>query len=256
METFMTFDFGIRHIAVACYVPPSDNGVVYEDRYAHGLAFFLDGKHTYRFTDGTEITVGKSDVIYLPKHSCYENIVVEAGACYAINFQLDEDEDFPPFGFHIRDGREMTELFKNAQKAFEVKNPGYLMKCKALLCNIIYKMQKEYSLSYLPATQTEKIRPQLDYIHRNYMHGKISLPQLAAEAGMSEVYFRKLFQNVTGVTPVTYMNDLRIARAKELLASGLYSVHEVAAQSGFFDDSYFNRLFKKYTGISPKNYKG
>ena len=51
-----------------------------------------------------------------------------------------------------------------------------------------------------------------------------------------------------------YINDLKISHAKELLASGMYSVTEAALQSGYADLSHFSREFKKTVGISPKKF--
>ena len=69
-------------------------------------------------------------------------------------------------------------------------------------------------------------------------------------------YFRSIFKSFYGVSPKSYINGLKIARAKELLASGMYSVTEAAVMSGYTDMSHFSREFKKVVGITPKNYCG
>ena len=56
-----------------------------------------------------------------------------------------------------------------------------------------------------------------------------------------------------GVSPLAYINSLKITRAKELLLSGMYTVTEVAFMSGYSDISHFSREFKKSTGVSPRN---
>ena len=78
---------------------------------------------------------------------------------------------------------------------------------------------------------------------------------LAELCGMSEVAFRKIFTNSMGITPLKYINNLKIATAKELLLSKSCTISKVAELSGFNCDSYFSREFKKHTGMSPIEYK-
>ena len=70
-------------------------------------------------------------------------------------------------------------------------------------------------------------------------------------------YFRKLFFDETGKTPLQYLTHKRISYAKDLLRlqshSGL-SIHEISWNAGFSDNYYFSRVFKKYTGLSPKGW--
>ena len=73
--------------------------------------------------------------------------------------------------------------------------------------------------------------------------------------GITPEYFRKIFKTYYGVSPIKYINTLKITHAKELLASGMYSVTEAALQSGYTDMSYFSREFKKATEKSPCNYR-
>lgn len=60
-----------------------------------------------------------------------------------------------------------------------------------------------------------------------------------------------LFGSFFGVSPIKYINALKLARAEELLSSQMYSVTEAAQMSGYTDMSHFSREFKKHTGMSP-----
>ena len=64
----------------------------------------------------------------------------------------------------------------------------------------------------------------------------------------------QLFKKFYGVTPIKYINQLKLKRAKELLYSGMYSVSEAAYHSGFSDLSHFCRFFKKNIGVLPSEY--
>ena len=84
---------------------------------------------------------------------------------------------------------------------------------------------------------------------------RLTMAELAQMCGVSETYFRRIFLNAKGCSPIDYINNLKLSRAKELLGSGMYSISEVAEQSGFHDESYFSRFFKKQTGVAPSKYK-
>ena len=55
-------------------------------------------------------------------------------------------------------------------------------------------------------------------------------------------------------SPVKYINNLKMARAKELLDSQFYSINDVCYLSGYNDESYFCREFKKHFDMTPSEY--
>ncbi|GGD51513.1 AraC family transcriptional regulator [Paenibacillus nasutitermitis] len=68
-------------------------------------------------------------------------------------------------------------------------------------------------------------------------------------------YICQVFKKYAGITIVTYIQQLRIQRAKYLLANSVASLQEIAAEVGFEDPFYFSRVFKKIEGISPTVYR-
>ncbi|MFZ2639667.1 MAG: AraC family transcriptional regulator [Verrucomicrobiia bacterium] len=87
------------------------------------------------------------------------------------------------------------------------------------------------------------------------MHGdpkaRFDLPELARRLHVSYTWFRRTFAQQTGMGPHQYLLQLRIARARSLLAGSNWPVKEIAAQSGFESEYYFCRVFKKKTGLTP-----
>ena len=57
------------------------------------------------------------------------------------------------------------------------------------------------------------------------------------------------------MTPVTYINKLRLSKAKTLLANTNLSIEQISLKCGFNEYSYFTRLFKKQFGQTPTNYR-
>ena len=80
---------------------------------------------------------------------------------------------------------------------------------------------------------------------------QIDFEELAAKYAFSLNYFRKLFRDVTGFSPVNYLNRLRIVRSCEYIQRENLSVGEAAERVGIYDANYFSRLFKKIMGMPP-----
>ena len=74
--------------------------------------------------------------------------------------------------------------------------------------------------------------------------------------GYCSSYFRKIFKQSTGHSPVGYFNNLRIEYAKRQIQQyfGTRPMKEIARSSGFEDPYYFSRVFRKYAGVNPLGY--
>ena len=80
-----------------------------------------------------------------------------------------------------------------------------------------------------------------------------SLRELAEFAHVSQSYLGSIFRSVTGRSPIDYLIEIRINRAKNLLKDG-YSVTDTSRLVGFNDIYYFSRMFKRNEGMSPSEY--
>jgi AraC-like DNA-binding protein len=83
---------------------------------------------------------------------------------------------------------------------------------------------------------------------------RLTLAQLSTAAGLSPFHFIRTFRDVVGVTPHAYLNGVRIARARKMLAEGLPPA-DVALSCGFCDQSHLGRLFKADLGVTPGQYQ-
>jgi AraC-like DNA-binding protein len=77
----------------------------------------------------------------------------------------------------------------------------------------------------------------------------------ALENGMSYSSFRRLFKEHTGLAPNQYLLDLKLRKARNLLAATTLQVQQVAAECGFDNHYYFTRLFKQHAHCSPLAYR-
>ncbi|MGG6314201.1 response regulator transcription factor [Paenibacillus macerans] len=91
-------------------------------------------------------------------------------------------------------------------------------------------------------------------IQERYMED-LSLEAVAARYHFNVSYFSTLFKNRTGKSFSDYLNEVRMKRAKELLAGGEMKIYEIAAACGYKDTKYFSRVFKKHAGMSPESFR-
>jgi AraC-like DNA-binding protein len=111
----------------------------------------------------------------------------------------------------------------------------------------------------IPASQSggdlRTVRRAEEYLRANFRE-KISLDQLAAEAGLSKYHLVRLFEKTLQTSPHAYQTMLRINFAKEeLRRRRAASITAIAQEAGFYDQSHFVKAFKQYSGTTPIGYR-
>jgi AraC family L-rhamnose operon transcriptional activator RhaR/AraC family L-rhamnose operon regulatory protein RhaS len=91
-------------------------------------------------------------------------------------------------------------------------------------------------------------------LERN-IHREVNLEELASIAQMSQRSFLRVFQSATGASPLAWVIEQRINRARHLLRHTDRRITEIAFDVGFNDSNYFTRQFGKITGFSPRDYR-
>jgi YesN/AraC family two-component response regulator len=104
-------------------------------------------------------------------------------------------------------------------------------------------------------TDNQTFNDILEYVNKNY-DSNISLNDCAEQLHISPSYLSRLFKKYTQVSFITYLNELRIKKALELLRETELSIKEIAHKVGYNNLNYFYKSFKTVTGITPKMFKG
>lgn len=94
----------------------------------------------------------------------------------------------------------------------------------------------------------------IDYVE-NYYQNTFKIADLAEQCHMSETHFRRIFQEKMNMTPIEYVNFVRVKKACELIDRTDISMEEVAEKVGFVTPSTFNRNFRRIIGTSPYQWK-
>ena len=105
----------------------------------------------------------------------------------------------------------------------------------------------------LRTPNVEGVRATMRYIDE-HLEEVLSLPELAAMAGLSTNYYGTLFKQLNGITPVEYITSRRVLRAIELLPEFDGTMLQLALACGFNNTANFNRAFRAYTGQTPSKY--
>jgi AraC-like DNA-binding protein len=91
-----------------------------------------------------------------------------------------------------------------------------------------------------------------DYIHNHYERD-IALEEIATYAALSPFHLSRVFKAKTGLPPHKYLTQIRLNRARDLLAAGL-AITDVAYTVGFADQSHLTKWFKRVFGVPPKQF--
>ena len=83
----------------------------------------------------------------------------------------------------------------------------------------------------------------------------LSLEWIAEHVHSNASYLSRVFKKEVGMSVISYITDLRIKKAKDLLEHSDLKTGEISEAVGIHDPAYFSVVFKKYTGMSPKAYK-
>lgn len=101
----------------------------------------------------------------------------------------------------------------------------------------------------------EKLRKAIGYISKNFSRN-ITLEQLSSCCAVSKSQLIRYFRQTFGKTPLDYITDYRISRAKELIFNyPQLTFKEISYELGFDNQHYFSRVFKKLTGETPSHYR-
>ena len=126
----------------------------------------------------------------------------------------------------------------------------------SLKSTIDYLLEKfTYFSEQIGTTSSDNIiKRVINYMNKNY-YKDLKLEVLAEIFNYNSAYLGKLFKSIVGENFNTYLDKIRIEKAKTLLTEDKLKVYQVCDKVGYKNIDYFHSKFKKYVGISPLNYK-
>lgn len=216
-----------------------------KNRRCYGLSFCSSGQLTYT-QNGKQFLSDPDHAVLLPLNGTYSIFGDREGYFPVLNFSCE--------------GLNCPEIL-----SIPLSNPqSCLRDCETLRTLFLFggSRAKAFSVFYglldklsdAARPGTDPLVPAIRYIEANLHDPTLSNTQLAAEAGISEVYLRKLFARHYHTSPKQYILELRLQKARQLLTQSPATVTETAEQCGFSSPYHFCRIFKEKTGLTPTQY--
>lgn len=159
----------------------------------------------------------------------------------------------------------INDIFKRFDICFQEDNDVFTFQKKVINAEElkeVIEIIKEFMKNLIVENSSNRadnaellIKKAVQYIHDNY-NKKISLEDIAGFVGISKYYFSVLFKKEQGITFSSYLNSVRIEKAKQLLKNPHTTINDAVYEVGFNDSQYFSKTFKKYVGMTVTEYRG
>lgn len=94
----------------------------------------------------------------------------------------------------------------------------------------------------------------MEVMEKEMENADLTIDEFAQQLNMGRTVFYQKLKSIIGLSPIDFIREMRIKRAKQLIDSGEYNISSVAYMTGFNDPKYFSKCFKKQFGMSPSEY--
>lgn len=135
----------------------------------------------------------------------------------------------------------------------DLMNYVTMKELKKFMIKVIQSISNSNVVDY-KVKYTEPVEQSIEILKRQYDQN-ISLDDICNEIAVSKNYFCYLFKREVGQSVWSYLTDIRINKAKELLENTDMKSYEIAFHIGYDNPSYFSKVFKKYENVTPNEYR-
>ncbi len=219
-------------------------------KHDFGLMFVENGHATLNY-DGKVIHLHEGDGVFIPINTRYLYSRHQAGKVFVLNFYAEENTAPTEFiQFHIDDVKRITPYLEALRKTFFSNVRNKRLVTLSLFYEILFNILQNANVLNPPV-----LNKAINFMQENLENPLLNSAEIAKASGYSEGHLRRFFKQVNSVTPMQYLNNLRIENAKNLLLNTGLSVKEISEQCGFNSPFYFSTIFKAKLGRSPSRYR-
>jgi AraC-like DNA-binding protein len=223
------------------------------------FTYIIKGSAQYAI-NGDTIDVQEGNLLALPK-----NTVIHGNALpnqlmqyFSVDFSLlnyQNREVILPLPVVSQPGRleDVIRLFHDLLFCWQYNQPGYTIKARGLFLQILHRFLEVIVYKNEDDVSDPRIAKSIRYLSAHFSE-RITVKMMADMANIHPTYFGILFKKKTGMSFNHYLTQIRIQKAEKMLASGNYTVTNIAEACGFTDISHFYKHFKIVRGSPPSYY--
>lgn len=230
-------------------------------RVDYQILYIIEGYCTLRYAGQTRTLLSGDGILYKPgERQEYTFPADTVTTTYWVHFSGSAIENILKNAgfwdncfFRLQHPQQTEALFAELIQEQQCKQYQYTLMCNSLLLSILAHILRD-ARAKQESMPTAGILPAITAMHE-HPESNMSVQSYADMCHLSKSRFIHLFTSFTGASPHHYRINLRMGRAKELLAYSSMSITEIANTVGFNDPLYFSRIFHKYTDLSPTQYQ-
>ncbi len=159
----------------------------------------------------------------------------------------------------LRTPEHVFDLFLRLEHRWNTGSPHERTTCRGLFLELLLELLDDQEARTKVFGRDERlarqVRQALEQLSLLSMAEMPPIQRFLDQFGCSYAHIARVFQRTYGISPLGYVNALRLERAKLLLQDTSLSISEVAVRTGFDDPSYFTRLFTRRMGMNPSAYR-
>lgn len=234
------------------------------DGYAIGI--IEQGAETFFYRGGLHIAPAGSAVIINPgevhtgqahDHNgwTYRMLYPEAALVQRAAAEVSAKISLPDFPEPVIFDRQLVGQIRRLHVALE--SSGSALERESILVATLAQMITRHAAGFFRPAATagpyQAVQRARDYLDAHFADN-VSLDELARVANLSSYHLLRVFKDTIGLPPHAYQNQVRVQKARQLLANG-WPIAHAAAEAGFVDQSHFSRRFKGIFGITPGQFR-
>lgn len=234
----------------------------------HSIHYICSGKGIYRMNGNTYTAEAGTVFVFVPGTKLmwffaegleFYHIRFDPKQCLNKNNSWSllelEPTSFPFFGsYGVIRPCEIRQRFEEVHAQWNSPDPYSQYACDIAFRALWLSLAENLRDLSNTGDAVAAVRDSITYLQNHYQK-QITVTGLARMTGISSGHYTRLFKRLTGFTPKEYIIQIRINKAKELLAYNNLPLKEVASQAGYDDELYFSKLFKQAVGVAPTIYK-
>lgn len=212
-------------------------------RYS-GFIITVKGKIRFTHRDG-ELIAQAGHPVFLPRGLHYVNECLEDAESYVFNLQTLQPHE--PMQLAPVSDDLAAEIYQRIREASLTPS----LHSDLAIMEAMYALTQKLLLACdEPEAAHPTINAAIRYMRKHCHRADLTVCEIARHGNISEVYLRKLFARELGMSPSRKLTELRMQRARLLIAEKR-PLKEIASNVGYADVYQFSRAFKRHFGYPP-----